>query len=345
MANNNEECGYDGGDCCDCTCVSTAQTTCGEEGIGFDCRDPDASCVDKGTIESSFCVERFMGDGDCDFVNNDEECGYDGGDCCECTCVDSEEHTCGDLVEGGFACIDPNAPCADVHEFFFPAADDFEGSMTFSSCEDAFIGDGFCDIDNNNSECGYDGGDCCECDCVNGPNFACGSPAFDPASCIDPDSPCFSGYVEAGTKTTVGVSANAFDTRPGGDVGDIGCMTDGCLPALVRDGDSDDNESRWSCARTLLPEGGGECSISFTFEDPQDIKAIQVAFWRRTVRSRTLKVTVDGEDVGSIDSVAETIFADFGTAATDVRIVSLTAMGLEEHEWISLEEVRFLVEP
>lgn len=67
--------GYDGGDCCDCTCVSTAQTTCGEEGIGFDCRDPDASCVDKGTIESSFCVERFMGDGDCDFVNNDEECG------------------------------------------------------------------------------------------------------------------------------------------------------------------------------------------------------------------------------------------------------------------------------
>lgn len=141
---------------------------------------------------------------------------------------------------------------------------------------------------------GYDGGDCCECDCVNGPNFACGSPAFDPASCIDPDSLCFSGYVEAGTKTTVGVSANAFDTRPGGDVGDIGCMTDGCLPALVRDGDSNDNESRWSCARTLLPEGGGECSISFTFEDPQDIKAIQVAFWRRAVRSRTLKASIQG---------------------------------------------------
>lgn len=142
---------------------------------------------------------------------------------------------------------------------------------------------------------GYDGGDCCECDCVNGPNFACGSPALDPASCIDPDSLCFDGYVEAGTKTTVGVSANAYDTRPGGDTGGIGCMTDGCLPALVRDGDSDDNESRWSCARTLLPEGGGECSISFTFEDPQDIKEIQVAFWRRAVRSRTLKASTRGD--------------------------------------------------
>lgn len=52
-----------------------------------------------------------------------------------------------------------------------------------------------------------------------------------------------------------------------------------------------------------------------------------------------VQVTVDGEDVGSIDSVAETIFTELGTAATDVRIVSLTAMGLAEHEWISLEEV------
>lgn len=51
------------------------------------------------------------------------------------------------------------------------------------------------------------------------------------------------------------------------------------------------------------------------------------------------QVTIDGDDVGSFESVAETTFTAFGTAATDVRIVSLTAMGLEEHEWISLEEV------
>ena len=35
--------GYDGGDCCGCTCVSTPDATCGENG-GFDCVDPDSSC-------------------------------------------------------------------------------------------------------------------------------------------------------------------------------------------------------------------------------------------------------------------------------------------------------------
>ena len=36
--------------------------------------------------------------------------GYDGGDCCSCTCqVDSFGSGCDD----GFACIDPEAPCVD----------------------------------------------------------------------------------------------------------------------------------------------------------------------------------------------------------------------------------------
>ncbi|CAM9372591.1 unnamed protein product, partial [Ectocarpus sp. 12 AP-2014] len=29
-----------------------------------------------------------------------------------------------------------------------------------------FVGDSWCDEQNNNAECGYDGGDCCSCDCV-----------------------------------------------------------------------------------------------------------------------------------------------------------------------------------
>ena len=36
--------------------------------------------------------------------------GYDGGDCCECTCVGSELQ-CGQY--GQYACIDPAAPCVD----------------------------------------------------------------------------------------------------------------------------------------------------------------------------------------------------------------------------------------
>ncbi len=36
--------------------------------------------------------------------------GYDGGDCCECTCEGDgdDDYTCSD-----FACIDPEAPCVD----------------------------------------------------------------------------------------------------------------------------------------------------------------------------------------------------------------------------------------
>lgn len=102
--------------------------------------------------------------------------GYDGGDCCECTCVSTEEFTCGDEDNGGFACIDPSAPCVDddddnaidddggifdddvmfdddmsaSFEFSFGLPDSF----SYSACLDAFIGDGECDMDNNTEECG-----------------------------------------------------------------------------------------------------------------------------------------------------------------------------------------------
>ncbi|CAM9369324.1 unnamed protein product, partial [Ectocarpus fasciculatus] len=37
--------------------------------------------------------------------------GYDGGDCCECTCqTDSSVWGCN---PDRFACIDPDAPCVD----------------------------------------------------------------------------------------------------------------------------------------------------------------------------------------------------------------------------------------
>lgn len=42
--------------------------------------------------------------------------GYDGGDCCECTCVAPENSWNDDGAcshNAGFACIDPEAPCVD----------------------------------------------------------------------------------------------------------------------------------------------------------------------------------------------------------------------------------------
>ncbi|CAN0472361.1 unnamed protein product, partial [Laminaria digitata] len=49
----------------------------------------------------------WIADGDCDDGNNNQECGFDSGDCCECTCVSTTAYTCGDLDDGGFDCADP----------------------------------------------------------------------------------------------------------------------------------------------------------------------------------------------------------------------------------------------
>ena len=134
---------------------------------------------------------------------------------------------------------------------------------------------------------GYDGGDCCECDCVSTSEHTCGEDeGYD---CVDPSSRCIMGYVLASTKTSVGVSANAYDTRPGADSNMVGCWEDGCASELCRDGISDDIESRWSCAQKIVPDEG-LCEIEFTFSDAQDIKEVQVAFWKGDERSRTLEV-------------------------------------------------------
>jgi len=34
----------------------------------------------------SSCRQSSLSDGDCDSINNNAECGYDGGDCCEASC-------------------------------------------------------------------------------------------------------------------------------------------------------------------------------------------------------------------------------------------------------------------
>ena len=51
-----------------------------------------------------------------------------------------------------------------------------------------WVSDGYCDPVNNHLNCSYDGGDCCRCDCVDGPNWAC---IYSDFFCVDPASECF----------------------------------------------------------------------------------------------------------------------------------------------------------
>ena len=110
-----------------------------------------------------------MGDGYCDDILNNKECEYDGGDCCECTCVDGPIYPCGFnwLQCEDPTCLDPNLLAE------FP---DCGGNLLW-------VDDGACNAYNNNEECGYDGGDCCLCTCIKNGN--CGFGDFD---CLDPSA-------------------------------------------------------------------------------------------------------------------------------------------------------------
>ena len=129
---NNEECGFDGGDCCESTCVGEK---CGQ--WGYNCKDPAAICEANKDL---------IGDGKCHTITNIAACNYDGGDCCEESC-DQSTGNCG--VHWDYYCMNPSI-------------NQYAPECTVNSKQ---IGDGLCHYNANKEECGYDGGDCCKSTC------------------------------------------------------------------------------------------------------------------------------------------------------------------------------------
>ena len=72
-------------------CAGTCDEVCAEP-------DPYADCT--GNVA-------WMSDGYCDSSNNNEACGYDGGDCCESTCVDGS-YSCDTSGGCNGECLDPS---------------------------------------------------------------------------------------------------------------------------------------------------------------------------------------------------------------------------------------------
>jgi len=104
-----------------------------------------ACCFPGGAAQYEGCLNGTavadIGNGRCDAALNTPACGFDGGDCCPCTCADGPDYSCDDSE---FDCLYPY--CGD------PAA-------TSDDCLQDFYGDGYCDNINAYAECGYDGGD------------------------------------------------------------------------------------------------------------------------------------------------------------------------------------------
>ncbi|CAN0410730.1 unnamed protein product, partial [Ascophyllum nodosum] len=140
--------------------------------------------------------------------------------------------------------------------------------------------------------------------------------------------------VDAGEKTTVAVIANAFDTRTSGS----GCAPDGCTAANTRDGDI---STRWSCKEDLLDSN---CQIMYTFEEPQDIVRMLIAFYKGDERTRKLNVKLNGSARSVIQSSGETDgFESFELETDETETLTLEAVNLRGDEWISITEVGIML--
>ena len=102
----------------------------------------------------------MVGNGFCNDETNNEDCNYDGGDCCvvntntnscsECECHIIETCAAGyhPLVRNGFCNAETNiAKC------------DFDGGDCCPNPD--MVGNAICNDETNNLGCDYDGGDCC----------------------------------------------------------------------------------------------------------------------------------------------------------------------------------------
>ncbi|CAN0581540.1 unnamed protein product, partial [Laminaria digitata] len=168
-ANNNPSCGYDGGDCCPCTCADGPVHSCNSSDLN--CIFPECGDDERvATSEDPTCIKSWLSDGECDDENNNPSCDYDGGDCCGCTCG-------GDDIPGG-VCGSFGFDCRD------PVCFDSAAVAEFPDCTGGWlnIGDGICQEETNNPSCGYDGGDCCSCSCSGN---TCAILPFD---CLDPNA-------------------------------------------------------------------------------------------------------------------------------------------------------------
>ena len=140
--------------------------------------------------------------------------------------------------------------------------------------------------------------------------------------------------VDAGERTTVAVIANALDPR----TSEVGCASDGCKAANAADGYL---STRWSCKEDLLDA----YQIMYTFEEPQDVVRVLIAFYKDEDRTRKLKVKLNGSlRYEVIQSSGETGgFERFELDTEENETLTLEGVDLQGDEWITITEVSQMI--
>jgi hypothetical protein len=194
--NNNMDCSYDGGDCCGCNVQTSYCDVCGcldpnGSGGGTTCPQTTTGSTSTTTVTANpttgptnqttaagGCNDAWIGDNYCDDSNNNMDCSYDSGDCCGCNVDTSYCSVCGCLDPngsgGGTTC--PQTTTGTTNPSNAPTNPTTAGGCTGNT---GWIGDDYCDDENNNVECSYDGGDCCGCNVVTSWCSVC--------ACLDPN--------------------------------------------------------------------------------------------------------------------------------------------------------------
>lgn len=97
-------------------------------------------------------------------------------------------------------------------------------------------------------------------------------------------------------------------------------------------------DSRWSCKASVYEVD--YCELTLTLDEPQDIAELRIALWKGHRRSRAMRVFVDGEFMGTIQSSGTTEgYEPYELTATGASTVMLQAVGDEDNGWLSITGV------
>lgn len=132
----------------------------------------------------------------------------------------------------------------------------------------------------------------------------------------------------------MGVTDAAYDRRTSYS----GCWPNGCIPHSTRD---QNIRTRWSCKGDLLYNDEG-CWIKYTFEEPQDLEIMKIAFYRGKDNTRTLNVYTDGRYHSKITSSGNTNGYqkfDLYTDETSELMLYLDDYESDSDVWLSIAEV------